>query len=80
MAVSESRFVQLIEEHLGLDRCPVMTDRLVDDLQLDSLARLELWVAFEMMAGRWVEPGALDACETVSDLYHFANQLLDDPK
>lgn len=76
--VGQSRFLELLEEHLGLPRRPSMTDDLVHDLQLDSLTKLELWVAFEMLAGRLVDPGALDACETVADLYHFANQLLED--
>lgn len=43
MAISEARFLTLIERHLALPRPPVMTDRLTDDLDLDSLAQLELW-------------------------------------
>lgn len=77
MPLAEESFLGLLHDHLGLASRPAMTDRL-GDLQLDSLARLELWVAFETMAGRWIEPDALDGCETVADLFHFANYLLND--
>jgi len=75
--IGQADFLRLLEEHLALPQHPAMTDKLVEDLRLDSLAMLELWVAFEILAKRIIMPGALEGCATVADLYHFANQLLD---
>jgi acyl carrier protein len=76
VTVPAADFVTLLQEHLGLSRAPGLDDDLTTDLALDSLARLELWVAFEHLAGGIVDPGAMEGCHTVRDLHNLANQLL----
>jgi acyl carrier protein len=74
--LSEEVFVVVLRDQLDLPVTPQMADRLTEDLGLDSLARLEIWVALELLAERPVEPDTLDACRTVRELYALMHQML----
>lgn len=72
------RFAELFSSTLQIGRAVRREDRLRDDLQLDSLDLLEIWVAVEYAAGRPVEPSAVESLETVEDAYLLLQTLAAD--
>lgn len=66
-------FVRGVGNEVGLDlRDAVMSSRLDEDLLLDSIARYELILVVEDIAGRALPEDLIDGIETLGDAFEWA--------
>lgn len=70
-----NQFACALADTLRLNSVPAMSDRLVEDVQLDSLDLLELWVGLEYAVERDLDPGAIEELVTVEDVYFLWKSL-----
>jgi acyl carrier protein len=58
----------LLQEKFGIDPALVTDDTVLDTLDLDSLALIELFLLIQKRLGIVIEVGAVDSTDTVGDL------------
>lgn len=73
-------FAVVLANTLGLEIIPRMEDRLVEDVNLDSLDLVELWVGLEYALDRSLDPAAIDELVTVRDVFMLWQTLSRSPQ
>ncbi|WP_190232806.1 acyl carrier protein [Streptomyces avicenniae] len=67
------RITTILDEKFGIPREDVTPDTVLDDIELDSLALIEVGLALQKQLGAQVRTEDLSGSATVADLYELVN-------
>jgi len=68
MSSIDERLLAVIDNETGWQGKPICLDTTLDDLEIDSLGKLEIAIAIEDEFGVWLDDDKIQALETVQDI------------